>query len=99
MAQGDLPTSRGGSLQRRKEKRQLEQLAQAAKRDGVAPTVGTPHVRVLEDQVGGVNDDRADVGDTGAEGEEPGPPADGVVQRRTGGFQVRAVPIDQPLGE
>jgi hypothetical protein len=99
VAQGDLPTPRGGSLQRRKEKRQLERLAQAAKGDVVAPRMATGHVRVIEDHVDAVIADQADVTDLGVEGQEPCSPNDGVLQSRTGGFHVRPLPIDQPVGE
>jgi hypothetical protein len=99
MAQGDLPAPRGGGpFRRRREKRQLEQLAQASKQH-VALTPSTAHVRVVEDQAEVVAEGQAD----GAEGDrntsEPGPPNDGDLRGVTTGFHVRPVPIDQPIGE
>jgi hypothetical protein len=99
VAQGDLPTLRGGPLQRRKEKRQLEQLAQAAKRDGVAPTTATGHVRVIEDDLDAVVENQADFTDLGVKGQDPGSADDDLTQSRPSGFHVRAVPVDQPTGE
>src|ERR1700722_12334965 len=98
MGQGDIPTSRGGPFQRRREKRQLEQLAEASERE-VTPVTASAHVRVIEDQT--------DAGDLDLEGQEPeSPVADAdadadadAVPIRSGGFHVRAVPIDQPFGE
>jgi hypothetical protein len=91
MGQGDVPISRGGPFRRRREKRQLEQLA-AASELGVTPRTASAHVRVIEDQT--------DVGrDQDLENPEPETPIDDSPQRRTGGFHVRAVPIDQPVGE
>ena len=90
MAQGDVPTSRGGPFQRRREKRQLEQLAKTSER-GATPGTASAHIRVIEDQ--------NDAGDQDLEGPETNPPATDAPQSRTGGFHVRAVPIDQPLGE
>jgi hypothetical protein len=88
MGQGDIPTSRGGPFQRRREKRQLEQLAEASEKE-VAPA--SAHVRVIEDQ--------ADASDQDLEKKEPESPVADSPQVRTGGFHVRAVPIDQPFGE
>ena len=48
MGQGDIPTSRGGPLRRRREKRQLEHLAEESDRE-VTPGTDRTHVRVLED--------------------------------------------------
>lgn len=90
MAQGDVPTSRGGPLRRRRDKRQLEQLAEATQRE-VAPRPAAAHVRVLEDQTGAA--------DREPEKQEPDSPADDPPERRIGGFHVRPVPIDQPVGE
>jgi hypothetical protein len=90
MGQGDLPTPRGGPFRRRRDKRQLEQLAGASERD-VALKAATAHVRVIEDQAERTKPDVAE--------REPDPPIDSPVQSRIGGFHVRAVPIDQPLGE
>jgi hypothetical protein len=92
MGQGDIPTSRGGPFQRRREKRQLEQLAEASEREATPPPASA-HVRVIEDQTG--------TGDQDLKSQEPeSPVADAdSVQIRSGGFHVRAVPIDQPFGE
>ena len=90
MGQGDVPASKGGPFQRRREKRQLEQLAAASKRE-VPPPAATAHIRVIEDQV--------EARDPAPEGQETDTPIDGALQRRPGGFHVRPVPIDQPVGE
>ena len=90
MAQGDVPTSRGGPLRRRRDKRQLEQLAEASERE-VTPRPATAHVRVIEDQT--------DTADQDPERQEPDAPVDAPPERRIGGFHVRPVPIDQPVGE
>lgn len=90
MGQGDVPTSRGGPFRRRREKRQLEQLAKATRRD-VTPTLASAHIRVIEDQI--------DPGDRDLEGQEPEAPVADSPLSPTRGFHVRAVPIDQPLGE
>ena len=90
MGQGDIPTSRGGPFQRRREKRQLEQLAEASERE-VIPTTTSTHVRVIED--------RTDAGGQDPKAEEPEPSGDDALPVRIGGFHVRAVPIDQPFGE
>jgi hypothetical protein len=90
MAQGDVPASRGGPFQRRREKRQLEQLAKASERD-VTPRTASAHIRVIEDQDGPGNHD--------LEGAETDSPVADTPQSRAGGFHVRAVPIDQPFDE
>jgi hypothetical protein len=97
MGQGDVPTSRGGPLRRRREKRQLEHLAASSDREG-SPPPAAAHVKVLGD--GAAAEPQAleardrDAGDAAdkadAPDERPSP-------NRTGGFHVRAVPIDQPL--
>jgi hypothetical protein len=89
MGQGDVPTSRGGPLRRRKEKRQLEHLAASTARDGTAPRSSTAHVKVLGDQP--VTDVVDEV--------EPDTPGSGAPEPRPSGFHVRAVPIDQPVGD
>jgi hypothetical protein len=99
VAQGDLPTSRGGPLRRRKEKRQLEHLAHGAQRDGSAPHSGAAHVRVLDGQVDVPAGDHPDDSTRGAETPEPTSSAEAAVESRTGGFHVRAVPIDQPFAD
>jgi hypothetical protein len=90
MGQGDLPTPRGGPFRRRRDKRQLEQLAGASERD-VALKAATAHVRVIEDQSDATERDGVE--------QEADAPVDGPLPPRVGGFHVRAVPIDQPLGE
>jgi hypothetical protein len=90
MGQGDIPTSRGGPFQRRREKRQLEQLAEQSEKE-ITPTSASAHVRVIEDQT--------DASDQDHEKKEPESPVADSPQVRSGGFHVRAVPIDQPFGE
>jgi hypothetical protein len=90
MGQGDVPTSRGGPLRRRKEKRQLEHLAASTARDGTA-RASAAHVKLIGDESAApaevAEKQQTEVPDTG----DPPP--------RTGGFHVRAVPIDQPVGD
>jgi hypothetical protein len=90
MGQGDVPTSRGGFFQRRREKRQLEQLAKTSEME-VTPRPSSTHIRVIEDQVVS--------GDQDLEREDTSSPIADPPPSRTGGFHVRPVPIDQPLGE
>lgn len=90
MGQGDVPTSRGGPFQRRREKRQLERLAEVSEKEVTAMTASA-HVRVIEEQ--------ADDNGLDPESQEPESPGPGSLQIRTGGFHVTAVPIDQPFGE
>jgi hypothetical protein len=90
MAQGDVPTSRGGPFQRRREKRQLEQLAKASERE-TTTRMSSTHIRVIEDQNDAEDQDLA--------GQETNSPVAQTPQSRTGGFRVRPVPIDQPLDE
>jgi hypothetical protein len=90
MGQGDVPTSRGGPLRRRKEKRQLEHLAAASARDGT-PRASAAHVKLIGDQPAVAAPERAD--------QEPDPIDTAAPEPRTGGFHVRAVPIDQPVGD
>jgi hypothetical protein len=91
MGQGDVPTSRGGPLRRRKEKRQLEHLAASTSRDG-APRVSAAHVKVIGDQA-------ADMEREVPERQEPDPETTSEAPPRPSGFHVHAVPIDQPVGE
>ena len=49
MGKGHLAGSKGGPFQRRRDKRQLEHLAEASDRD-VALAAAAAHVRVIEDQ-------------------------------------------------
>ena len=90
MGQGDVPMSRGGPIRRRREKRQLEQLAEASERE-VTPRAATAHVKVIEDQT--------DAAEQDLEGQEPAAPSDVPPTIRSTGFHVRPVPIDQPFGE
>jgi hypothetical protein len=92
MSKGHLPGSKGGHFQRRRDKRQLEHLAEASDRD-VALAAAAAHVRVIEDQVDASNGDREKAQSSESEGDEGPPPI------RTGGFHVQAFPIDQPIGE
>jgi outer membrane biosynthesis protein TonB len=91
MGQGDVPTSRGGPLRRRREKRQLEHLAVRTERDGAPRPPAAAHVRVIEDQ--------PEVKAKDLETPEEDTPKEEVPPPRTGGFHVRAVPIDQPVGD
>jgi hypothetical protein len=90
MGQGDVPTSRGGPLRRRKEKRQLEHLAASSARDGT-PRASAAHVKLLGDQPAVAAHDLDDQGTDTPDTTTPEP--------RPGGFHVRAVPIDQPVGD
>jgi hypothetical protein len=91
VSKGHLPGSKGGPLQRRRDKRQLEHLAESSDRD-VALAAAAAHVRVIEDQTDAAN--RAhEKNQSEKDGDEDPLPI------RTGGFHVRAVPIDQPIGE
>jgi hypothetical protein len=90
MGQGDVPTSRGGPLRRRKEKRQLEHLAASTARDGT-PQASAAHVKLIGDQPA--------VAAPEHEKQEPDAPDSHAPQPRPAGFHVRAVPIDQPVGD
>jgi hypothetical protein len=91
MGQGDVPSSRGGPLRRRKEKRQLEHLAASTARDAT-PQASAAHVKLIGDQPAvPVQNDH--------EKQEADAPDGCTPQPRTGGFHVRAVPIDQPVGD
>jgi len=92
MAQGDVPTSRGGPLRRRREKRQLEHLAATSERDGTLPPAAA-HVKVIGD---GVVETEAPASDASEE-RDPDAPDERPAHNGVGGFHVRAVPIDQPL--
>jgi hypothetical protein len=91
MGKGHLPGSKSGPFQRRRDKRQLEHLAESSDRD-IALAAAAAHVRVIEDQTDSSNGDR-DRNQSDSEDDEGPPPI------RTGGFHVRAVPIDEPIGE
>jgi hypothetical protein len=91
MGQGDVPTSRGGPLRRRKEKRQLEHLAASTARDGI-PQASAAHVKLIGDQPAAPVQNDHEKQDADAQ--------DGCTpQPRPSGFHVRAVPIDQPVGD
>jgi hypothetical protein len=91
MGQGDVPTSRGGLLRRRKEKRQLEHLAASTSRDG-EPRVSAAHVKVIGDEPADTERQNPEQREADVE-TPPDPPP------RLSGFHVHAVPIDQPVGE
>jgi hypothetical protein len=91
MGQGDVPTSRGGPLRRRKEKRQLEHLAASTARDGTTPQASAAHVKLIGDQPAAAQDAHQE--------QEPDAADTSAPQPRIGGFHVRAVPIDQPVGD
>lgn len=91
MAQGDVPTSPGGPIRRRREKRQLERLAGEADRREPHPSSAHQHVSIIED---GTTLKAREV-DTGAPDERSEPSGDESPR----GFHVRPVPIDQPIGE
>jgi hypothetical protein len=91
MGQGDVPTSRGGPLRRRKEKRQLEHLAASTAREGT-PQASAAHVKLIGDQP-------AVPAQKDHEKQDEDAPDGSTPQPRTGGFHVRAVPIDQPVGD
>jgi hypothetical protein len=93
MGQGDVPTSRGGPLRRRREKRQLEHLAVTSERDGAPRPPAAAHVKVIEDR------EPPPAKAASGESEEVDPSVDGAPLPRPGGFHVRAVPIDQPVGD
>ena len=97
MGQGDVPTSPGGPLRRRREKRQLGQLADKSDRE-VSPTAAKGHVRLIEDQAA-ATDAATDANEEreGKELELKGPETSPSVENRPGGFHVRPKPIDQPL--
>lgn len=96
MGQGDVPTSRGGPLRRRKEKRQLEHLAASSTRHGV-PRASAAHVKVIGD--GSVAEpENAENPENPAGAEAETAPAYEPQPRPTG-FHVKAVPIDQPVGD
>ena len=88
MGQGDIPRSPGGPLRRRREKRQLEQLAGEAREPAslVAPRA---HVSVIEDQSTPKHRE--------PEVKAPETPPEPLDENRPRGFHVRAVPIDQPF--
>jgi hypothetical protein len=65
-------------------------LAEASEREVIA-TPASAHVRVIEDQT--------DARDADLEAEELEAPVADSFHARTGGFHVRAIPIDQPFGE
>jgi hypothetical protein len=90
MGQGDVPASPGGPLRRRREKRQLGQLANKSDRD-VSPTAAKGHVRVIEDQP--AEKEEGEPEEQELERQEEDTP----MENRGGGFHVR--PIPQPFSE
>ena len=92
MGQGDVPTSRGGPLRRRKEKRQLEHLAASTD----AGWDATSRPRRTSRSSGSAGSDGGDPEKRENQTHRRHPAA---TPPRTGGFHVRAVPIDQPVGD
>jgi hypothetical protein len=90
MGQGDVPVSPGGPLRRRREKRQLEHLAEQSER-GVSPATARRHVRVIEDHDAATDQE--------LKGQAPAAEDEPLKEGHQGGFHVRAVPIDQPFDE
>jgi hypothetical protein len=89
MAQGDVPTSPGGPFRRRREKRQLEQLAGKAAQREPSPIDARSHISVIEDQtVTKVGEPDGQVADN---------PPESSSEMRSSGFHVHPVPIDQPF--
>jgi hypothetical protein len=99
MGQGDVPTSRGGPLRRRREKRQLELLASTSVRDGT-PRTSAAHVKVIGDEGADAAEapDRAPRDEHEHEHEHEETPTSSAPPAHIGGFHVKAVPIDQPVG-
>jgi hypothetical protein len=89
MAQGDIPTSPGGPFRRRREKRQLERLADESGREP-SPIAARAHVSVIEDQTA-LKDDSEPDGQASDDRSEP------LNEGRPKGFHIYAVPIDQPF--
>ena len=88
MGQGDIPTSPGGPFRRRREKRQLEQLAQEARRNP-SPIATRVHVNVIEDQTA--------LSDRESDAQASDAPSEPLDESRPRGFHVYPVPIDQPF--
>jgi len=88
MAQGDVPASPGRGRRRRREKRQLEQLAAEARREP-SPIAARAHFSVIEEK--GPVEDRA----LGAP--PPETPDEPLKEGKPGGFHVKAIPIDEPF--
>jgi hypothetical protein len=93
MGQGDVPASPGGPLRRRRERRQLGQLADRSERE-VSPTAAKGHVRVIEDKA--AEKEEGEPKGQELERQEENTP---WMENRPSGFQVRPVPIDQPFSE
>ena len=75
-------------FRRRREKRQLEHLAEESEH-GMSPATARRHVRVIEDQAGIADQELA----------APATAGEPLMKAHPGGFHVRAVPIDQPFDE
>ena len=90
MAQGDVPISPGGPLRRRREKRQLEQLAEEVARREPSEIAARTHVSLIGDEatlkVRGADEQESDA-----------PPEPGDMRPR--GFHVHPVPIGEPFSE
>jgi hypothetical protein len=57
------------------------------------------HVKVVEDQTPALTEDQAEATNRDLEAADADAPVDGSPPRNARGFHVRAVPIDQPIGE
>lgn len=90
MGQGDVPASRGGPLQRRRERRQLGQLADKSERE-VSPTAAKGHIRVIDHQPSGKEEVEPE--EQSLERQEES------TENLLRGFHVRPIPIDQPFSE
>lgn len=90
MAQGDVPVSPGGPLRRRREKRQLEQLAEEVARREPSQIAARTHVSLIGDE--------ATLKVRGAEGQESDVPTE-PGDTRPRGFHVHPVPIGEPFSE
>jgi hypothetical protein len=81
----------GGPLRRRREKRQLQQLAENMSRREPSPMADRKHVSVIEDQNA--------LKRWEPEGNAPDAPSEPLGDMRSRGFHVRPIPIDQPFDE
>ena len=90
MGQGDVPRSPGGPLRRRRERRQLQRLAEEARREP-SPIVPRAHVSLIEDEIA-LKDREPD-----GQAPHPHPPPEPLDEGGPRGFHVHAVPIEQPF--
>ena len=91
MAQCDPPSSLGGPLRRRREKRQLERFALDAARRKPDSSSAHRHISIIEDLT-------APEG-RGPDGQAADAPSEPIGDKLPSGFHVRPVPIDQPIDE